>query len=328
MKVWQKTLVSLALLGALVAFIPWDQALGALRNLSFGVWAAALGAFLAGHLIGVAKWRLIVNAGGGGLRGTDAVMCYAAGLFANLCLPSIVGGDVLRAVLAGRVTRRLQPAVWGGIVDRLIDTLTLVVLMFVGATLAHGALPGVWAAGLRTALVIGVVGAALFVPLAWRRPLAKWPKRLRRHIGRSLVALRRLARSPAQALGAAALSMVIQTSFVLVNAALGRRLGIAVPLAAWFLVWPLAKIVSLVPISLGGLAVREASLAALLLPFGVPVALGVLSSLVWQTLMIAGGLLSGLVWLVLRRRPSARAEALGLGAATARSAAPSHANYG
>ena len=27
----------------------------------------------------------------------DALRCYAAGLFANLYLPSIVGGDVLRA---------------------------------------------------------------------------------------------------------------------------------------------------------------------------------------------------------------------------------------
>jgi uncharacterized membrane protein YbhN (UPF0104 family) len=317
MKLWQKALVSVALLGALLAFIPWHDVVGALRNLSAGIWVAALGAFLLGHLVGVAKWRLIVNAGGGGLRGTDAVMCYAAGLFANLCLPSIVGGDVLRAVLAGRVTRRKEPAVWGGIVDRLIDTLTLVVLMFVGAALAHGALPGVWATGLRAALAIGVVGLAVFVPLAWRRPLARWPKRLRRPMGRSLVALRKLARSPGPAIAAALLSLAIQSSFVLINVALGTRLGISVPLAAWFLVWPLAKIASLAPISLGGLAVREASLAALLVPFGVPVALGVLSSLVWQTLLIAGGLLSGLVWLALRRRPSARSHALGIGSATA-----------
>jgi uncharacterized membrane protein YbhN (UPF0104 family) len=317
MKLWQKALVTVALLGALLAFIPWHEVAGALRNLSPGIWLAALGAFLLGHLVGVAKWRLIVNAGGGELRGTDAIMCYAAGLFANLCLPSIVGGDVLRAVLAGRVTRRKEPAVWGGIVDRLIDTCTLVVLMFFGAALAHGALPGVWATGLRAALAIGVVGIAVFVPLAWRRPLAKWPKRLRRHVGRSLVALRRLARSPGPAATAALLSLAIQSGFVLINVALGIRLGIVVPLAAWFLVWPLAKIASLLPISLGGLAVREASLAALLLPFGVPIALGVLSSLVWQTLMIAGGLLSGLVWLVLRRRPSARTESLGISAATA-----------
>jgi uncharacterized membrane protein YbhN (UPF0104 family) len=55
------------------------------------------------------------------------------------------------------------------------------------------------------------------------------------------------------------------------------------------------------PISLGGLAVREATLAALLTPFGVPFALGVVCSLLWQTVLIGGGLIGGLVWLVLSR---------------------------
>jgi uncharacterized membrane protein YbhN (UPF0104 family) len=82
---------------------------------------------------------------------------------------------------------------------------------------------------------------------------------------------------------------------------MGRSVGIEVPLAVWFLVWPLAKIASLLPISLGGLAVREASLAALLVPFGVPVARSVVCSLLWQTVLIAGGLLGGLTWLILSR---------------------------
>ena len=72
-------------------------------------------------------------------------------------------------------------------------------------------------------------------------------------------------------------------------------------LPVWFMIWPLAKLASLLLISLGGLAVREASLAALLLPFGVPVARSVVCSLLWQTVLIAGGLLGGLTWLVLDR---------------------------
>ena len=59
------------------------------------------------------------------------------------------------------------------------------------------------------------------------------------------------------------------------------------------------------PISLGGLAVRETTLAALLAPFGVPFAVGVVCSLLWQTVLISGGLIGGLVWLVLGRRRGA-----------------------
>ena len=116
-----------------------------------------------------------------------------------------------------------------------------------------------------------------------------------------MVGLRQLWRRPGAAATGLLLSLAIQSSFVLLNAWLGRSVGIEVDLAVWFLVWPLAKIASLMPISLGGLAVREASLAALLLPFGVPVSRSVVCSLLWQTVLIAGGLLGGLIWLVLHR---------------------------
>ncbi len=38
------------------------------------------------------------------------------------------------------------------------------------------------------------------------------------------------------------------------------------------------------------------------LPFGVPAAVSVVCSLLWQSVLIAGGLLGGLVWLLLGRR--------------------------
>ena len=94
---------------------------------------------------------------------------------------------------------------------------------------------------------------------------------------------------------------MIQTVFVLLNAQLGAAVGIHVSLSVWFFAWPLAKLVALLPISLGGLAVREASLAVLLLGFGVPPARSVVCSLLWQSIAIAGGLLGGAVWLILSR---------------------------
>ncbi|MFV1986736.1 MAG: hypothetical protein ACC682_05625, partial [Gemmatimonadota bacterium] len=57
----------------------------------------------------------------------------------------------------------------------------------------------------------------------------------------------------------------------------------------------------LLPVSLGGLGVRDATLGAALLPFGIPMATGVAVSLLWQTVLIAGGLLAGGVWIVLTR---------------------------
>lgn len=300
MKLWLKILTSVALMTLLFMLIPWQEARRAGSQVSLAVWIVALCGFLIGHSLGAAKWRMMVNAGRPKLRRLAAARCYAAGLFANLCLPSIVGGDVLRATLAGKATGRAESAVLGGLADRVSDLLASGLLISIGGMLAGGALSGWQAQVAGLSLPIGFGVGLGCLPLILRRRLSRWPARYRRLIARSLIALRRLRRSPGIALRAFLISLLVQSGFVLLNAWIGRAIGIEVPLAVWFLTWPLAKVAALAPISLGGIGVRDATMAALLAPFGVPVALSLVASLIWQSVMIAGGLLSGLVWWSLR----------------------------
>jgi uncharacterized membrane protein YbhN (UPF0104 family) len=121
-----------------------------------------------------------------------------------------------------------------------------------------------------------------------------------------MVSMRRMARRPLAALGVFALSLAIQSWFVLLNAWLGRAIGIDVPLAYWFLAVPLTKAVTLAPVSLGGLGVREATLAGLLGLVGVSASDGAAASFLWQSVVYSGGLLGGLVWFALGLRRGAR----------------------
>ncbi|HXI20944.1 MAG TPA: lysylphosphatidylglycerol synthase transmembrane domain-containing protein, partial [Gemmatimonadales bacterium] len=300
MKIWIKVLVSVGLLALLFWLLPWAQVRDALLRLPPESWLLVLCGFVLGHLIGVVKWRIFVNAGRAALRFRDAIQCYAAGLFTNLCLPSIVGGDVLRAAMAARITRRPEAAFLGGVIDRITDMVAMVILIAAGGLTSSRVIPGWGGEAFGVGLILGGALLVIFLPILLRRPLSWWPRRIRRQVGRSLVALRRLVRSPRAAATALLLSLTIQSSFVLLNRTLGQAIGIDVPLPVWFLVWPLAKVAGLMPISLGGLAVREATLATLLTPFGVPFALGVVCSLLWQTVLIVGGLCAGLLWVVLR----------------------------
>ncbi|MFQ5689196.1 MAG: YbhN family protein [Gemmatimonadota bacterium] len=292
--------ISLAVLGSLLLLLPWGEVRGAASRLPGLVWLGVLGGFLAGHRLGAAKWRLMVNVGRAGLRPRQALRCYASGLFANLCLPSIVGGDVLRAAMAGRATGRPEAAVLGGIGDRLSDVAALALLLGAGALLAQGALPDWGGAAAMAAALVGLGGGALLVRMLARRRLSEWPRRLRCPIGRSLVAARRLARHPGAAGLALLISLAMQSGFVLLNAWIGRSIGIMLPVGVWFLAWPLAKLAGLLPVSLGGLGIRDATLGAILAPMGVPLASGVVASLIWQSVLIAGGLVAGGIALLLR----------------------------
>ena len=301
MKIAVRVAVSVIVLGLLLTLLPFDEIKRAVSGLSPLLWLGAVAGFLVGHRAGVEKWRSIINASRADLGSRQAVRCYAAGLFANLCLPSIVGGDVLRAALASKATGRTEAVVIGAVADRLLDVMALAVLISAGALAAPALLPGATSWGVAGIVVLGAAAGLVAVWVAGRRPLGSWPPRFRRRIGRTLVGLRRLRRYPRVTARAFAISLGIQAGFVLLNAAIGKAVGIDVPVIAWFLVWPLAKVAALLPISLGGLGLRDATLGALLVPLGVPMALGVVASLVWQSVLIAGGLIAGGAWLALGR---------------------------
>jgi glycosyltransferase 2 family protein len=110
--------------------------------------------------------------------------------------------------------------------------------------------------------------------------------------GGSLRTLAADVRSRAGALAAAAIvTAVVQSAFVMTNVWMAADLGLDIGIAPWFVAWPLSKIIAILPISLGGIGVREAALVSLLAPFGAPSALVLASGLLWQGVLIASGLL-------------------------------------
>jgi uncharacterized membrane protein YbhN (UPF0104 family) len=97
------------------------------------------------------------------------------------------------------------------------------------------------------------------------------------------------------------LGVFIQSSFIMLNALLAKSCGLFLLYRVWVFAWPLAKLAAVLPLTQGGIGVREAALVALLLPFGAPSSLVLAAGLVWEGIIIAGGLLSGAAAYLLRR---------------------------
>jgi uncharacterized membrane protein YbhN (UPF0104 family) len=87
------------------------------------------------------------------------------------------------------------------------------------------------------------------------------------------------------------ITTVVQSAFVMSNVWMAGALGVQVGLAPWFIAWPLSKLISILPISLGGIGVREAALVSLLAPYGAASANVLASGLLWQGVLISSGLL-------------------------------------
>jgi uncharacterized membrane protein YbhN (UPF0104 family) len=134
-----------------------------------------------------------------------------------------------------------------------------------------------------------------------KRILAGRSLRFRRRLARLRYALRSVSKRPLVLVLSWLLGICIQTAFLMLTAELARFCGLALPLGAWLFAWPLAKLVAVLPLTQGGIGVREAALVGLLAPFGAPGHLVLAAGLVWEGVVIAGGLIAGAVTLVLRR---------------------------
>ncbi len=285
---------AILVLAVLFYFLPLRQVGAALRLLPVYLWILVLAGYLASHFVASLKWRLMVNLAGSGLSVPQAVRCYFAGLFSVLFLPSIVGGDVVRAALALRMGRSKAAVLFGSLLDRILDFLALALLTIVGALLVPGSLSPT---SRRVFFLVGA-GAAILVAAAlltvFLLPARRFSFRIRRQLVRLREAQRAMSAQSHFVFAAYLLAIGVQGAFILLTMVLANAAGLHLPLQVWLFAWPMAKISALVPLTQGGIGVREATLAGLLLPFGAPAAMTVAVGLAWEGITIAGALLGGL----------------------------------
>ncbi len=302
-----RTCVSIAMLALIFHFVPFATVWSAARKFSPGLWLAALGLFIAGHAAAAAKWRMLI---GDGISYREAFRAHLAGLAANLALPGVAGGDVVRAGLVfGQAPDKGRLAM-GSVADRLLDTLGLALIALVGAAVAWG--PRLfettqlrWAI---VALLLLVVSGFLAAPSLDRAAARRASSgKIARVLGAMIHAAAELSRNPGRLLACLAISMAVQCLFVGINIAFAQAAHVEAPVSAWFFAWTTAKIIAIAPVSLGGLGVREASMAGLLKPFGADPGQVIAIGLIWQSVLYASGAIGFLVQL---RRPAPEKMAL------------------
>jgi uncharacterized membrane protein YbhN (UPF0104 family) len=292
----------------LFRLLPGRQVWRTLGLLPARLWVMVLAGYLAAHCIGVGKWRLMVNVAGAGLNVRQAARCYFAGLFGSLFLPSLIGGDLVRAGLALRLGRSKAGVLLGSFLDRIIDFAALTLLAALGSLLMPGALD---ARGRKIFLLLGagtLIVVAAITSVIKLLPVGPFSFRIRRQFVRVRRAGESMAKQPGAMLRALSLAMVAQLVFIELNALLARACGLDLQFRVWLFAWPLAKLSAALPITQGGIGVREAALAALLLPFGAPAVLTVAAGLAWEAIVVSGALVAGATSLLIGRVSSAEED--------------------
>lgn len=278
---WVRAAISATVAAVLLSFVPVGEVWRAIRGVSLRIWLAAVAIFVGGHSLNAMKLRLLI-----GPHAASAVSClqaHFAGIAANLGLPGVAGGDVVRAAY-------LAPAAGGprvvaaAVADRVVDLTVVLLIVAVAAPVAG--VPELMSGSLRGAVrwAAIVVAAVVLIALLVRR-------RIRRTgtLPRLQAALSGIFERPAALVGAMLISLGVQSLFVLTNAWLGSEVGLTMAIAPWFLAWTAARLAAVAPISVGGIGVREATLVSVLAAYGAAPDRALAVGLLWEGAIVVGG---------------------------------------
>ncbi len=301
---------SVALLAFLAWRTDWRQIVAAFAGLRLGWWLLAVALYAATQVVSSVRWRLL--AGPLGFRQSlgQFVAFYYVGMFFNLVLPTSVGGDVVRAwYLDGRSGRKVA-AFLSVFADRASGLLMLIAIACVAVACSPLDLPPrvVWAVyGVGAGAAAGLGGLCLLtryshpriaasVPRALAYPALAGRSRLNARLDRAL-ALTREARAallprPRLLLGTTLLSAFVQSANVVVLWLAGLSLGVDVPASYYWILVPVVTLMTMFPVSLNGMGVREWGTVLLLAPLGVggeaATALAFLWFLTFSAVSVAG----------------------------------------
>jgi glycosyltransferase 2 family protein len=294
----------LGLGAAVIAFLLWHykarpilQALERERPLYF---VAAILLYVAGQVLSAYRWQLLAALVAVHGPFVDFLSFYFVGMFTNLFVPGLIGGDAARAVYLGKRRNCIGKAVASVIADRGVGLLAL--CWFAAATvlvLKGGFLP---ASVVRPTLAVGFAALLgfLFAPL-----LARLIPRMPQRLGATAELVGPYLRHPASLLPAIMLSLVLQGGQAVCQYILAIGLGLEFPLAAFMLCVPIANVLAALPVTLNGLGVREAAYLVLFGFAGMSKVDAIALGLLWFASTMVGGL-TGAIAFVMTDMPRLR----------------------
>ena len=267
-----RTLVTLALLAILLprihlGTIDWGP--GAL-----GWLIAGLVATLAGIVLSALRWERVLDVLERPARLLRLLNHYLAGQFVGNFLPSTIGGDVLRISRLSADNGDGPRSFASVVLERLTGWLVLPLMTLVGFLINPG-LRHVTGAAVHLALLLSIGTLVMLVAVLFLAAHPRLGGRLAdrdswlRFIGAVHLGLEKLRRRPAAATSVLLVGVAYQLMVVLGAFLAGKALGVHVSFTVFLTFFPVVAIAQVLPISIGGIGLREGALIIFLSKSGL-----------------------------------------------------------
>ena len=255
---------------------------------------AGISSCLVGYGLSARRWQLVVRALDHEVRWRTLFSHTLAGQFTGNALPSTIGGDVVRIARATTTLGSSTVAFASVMIERLTGWIALPAWCAIGFALNPDLLDGLNARFAITvaATTLGVLIAILFLAghprVAGRFASSEnWM----RFIGAVHEGVDALRRRPRLALELIATAMAYQLTTLITFACAFRALAAPdLDIAVMLTFFPTVTMLQVLPVTIGGLGMRETVLVELLHPFGVRTAQAVGGGLLWYAFNLVASL--------------------------------------
>lgn len=279
-----KLTVSSALLYIVLSKAGIEQVSSILKSMSPTAFISAILLYIFAQFISTLRWRLLLP-GVLGIRKLFSL--YMIGSFFNTLLPGLIGGDAVKALYLYKVTGKGSLSLASVFMDRYLGFIMLMMICSIASLFGYKYLEG---SQIEWILPLVFLFFVILSLLIFGLRLGKRIKLLSEFYDYF-----HYYRGQKGIIGKALLiSALVQLSGFLAVYILARGIGELIPFLACLIFLPLIAILTMIPISISGIGVREGAFVLFFGLIGVKPDVATALSLSWFLTVIAGNIL-GLV---------------------------------
>jgi len=258
--------------------------------------------FFTTYALGLFRWKLLVKALGIKLPLNRLVTAFSGGVFFSLFLPSTIGGDFLRSADLAVYTNKPKKIIASVFLDRLSGFIGLAILTLLSVFLGwkviedKSVLLSIW-------LIVGILVLLLFLlfnKFIYTKisGLLKSPNagKIRSAISGLHEEIHLFRHKEKAVLVNILISIVVQSIPCITCFIIALSLGIKISLVYFFIFIPIIGAITLLPVSIGGLGLRDATIIFFFAKVGVGKDLAFAMSLLNFSFILIYGALGGLIY--------------------------------
>ena len=293
-----KVLISVALLFLALRKANFSDLASRIDLASAGWIALAIAFTFLQIFIGVLRWRIVSDECGAPIPTRQAMRYNLIGTFFNQTLPSSIGGDAVRLWLVARNGAGWRAATYSIFVDRAVGLIALAIIIVASLPWSYQLIGDAYG---RSALAIvdlaALAGGAGFLVLG----MLPWPWLKRwwatHHIHACAVIANRVIFSAKNEPMIAILSFLVHFLAVVIAWCVVQSIAAPVAFGQIFLLIPPVMLITMLPISIAGWGVREATMGLAFGWAGLMPNEGINVSLLYGAVSFIVGAVGGLVWI-------------------------------